>query len=380
MSYSSSTIKLFVTCTKGMEHVLADELEEMGFSGIEIGYAGVLLESDLEGMYRINYLSRVASRVLWPLKRFRCWDPKDLYKAVDQISWCDYLTPKHTFAIDAHCLGNRQFRNSLFAAQKVKDVLCDQLREEYGERPSVQTEDPELQLNLYIKGEWATLSLDTSGCPLHKRRYRRGQGKAPVKENLAAGLLKMAHYSGEEDLVDPCCGSGTFLIEAALMATKTPPGILRRRWGFLRLPNHDEELWQKVKKEAEEQIQPPKGRFLGVDCDPKALQVAKDSAKRAGMEFIQWRQGRFQEVSCPWKGNFLVTNPPFGKRIEAEGGLQPLYRALGDFMKQQLATPGRGYVLTANMPLSKQVGLRSKRRMKVFHGGEEARFLEFELY
>lgn len=228
---------VFVTCAQGLEKLLCQELEELGISGIKLGFKGVYVqEGTIEDVYHINYCSRIAGRVLVPIKHFRCRDRKVLYQNCAEIDWLSYIPKGKTFAIDAN-VKNPQLRNSLFAAQVMKDAICDQFREKFGERPNVDTRNPDIQLNLFIQNEEAIVSFDTSGVPLHKRGYRTENVQAPIQESLAAALLRIAGYKGHENFCDPCCGSGTFLIEAAMIATITPPGFLRKNGDLCTFPN-----------------------------------------------------------------------------------------------------------------------------------------------
>ena len=241
-------VKIFTTCGPHLEPILEEELHEMGFKETRQGYRGVYLEiGEFSDVYKINYQSRIASRVIYPLDHFKVWDDKTLYKGALKIDWSLYLKVDDTFAID-YSVDHPSFRNSLYAAQVLKDAICDHFREKEGKRPSVDVANPKVQFHLFIREGWATISLDTSGAPLHKRGYRTEGGDAPLQETLASALLKIAKYNKEEIVFDPCMGSGTFLIEAALMATNTPPGYLRKKWGFFGHPEFSEEKWLQVKK------------------------------------------------------------------------------------------------------------------------------------
>ena len=243
---------LFVTCGQGMEALLIQELETLGYPLTTAGYRGVKVASvEIDAIYRINYCSRLAGRVFLPLTAFQCRDAKDLYKAASKINWTDYISSEKTFAIDAN-VSHPRLRNSLFAAQVVKDAICDHFRDKTGERPSVDVKNPDVQLNLFIHNESCVISFDTSGHSLHKRGYREETVEAPLQETMGAALLKLANYQGNEIFYDPCCGSGTLLIEAALIASKTPPGFLRRQWGFFHLPDYNESTWLQYKMEADD--------------------------------------------------------------------------------------------------------------------------------
>lgn len=373
---------VFVTCATGLEALLEEELKEIGFGEIKEGFRGVYVYNvKLLDIYRLNYLSRIAGRVLLPLAEFNCYDQKALYQGVSRVDWTRYLKPGRTFAIDAN-VSHRTLKNSHYAALLAKDAICDQLRERTGHRPNIEVKDPDVQLNLFIHEKHAAISLDTSGAPLYKRGYRIQSVEAPMQESLAAALLRLARYSPEELTIDPCCGSGTLIIEAALMATKTAPGFLRQRWGFMNMPEFSSLDWLKVKNEADDRRVPmPKGRLLGLDINQASLHASKVNARAAGVHAgIEWVQSDFREYEPTVPPSLLITNPPHGNRLDETDRLRPLYRSLGDFMKRKLALPSRGFVFTANLELAKEVGLAPKKRHVLSQSGEECRFLEFDLF
>ncbi|MDF2549529.1 MAG: rlmL-A [Chlamydiales bacterium] len=378
---------LYVTCQPLLADLLSLELRELGFS-IETERQGVRVsiahEADLfPAIYRINYLSRIASRVLVPLTTFSLSNREDLYQAVKKFSWLNYLNPLLTFAVDV--TGKHPaFSNTLFAAQVVKDGVCDHIRAKKGERPSIDLNNPDVRLSLHLQEETALLSLDTSGQPLYRRGYRQGLGKAPLNEALAAALLRQGDYQGEP-LIDPLAGSGTFLIEAALMATNTPPQWLRSRFAFQNMPGFSESAWKEVKEEALSHRKPlEKGLIQGVDCDREQIFLAEDNLSRAGLlDKIPLIKAPFQSVVAS-NATFAICNPPYGKRISAgdlEGKqLQELYSDLGDFFKQKLTKPAKAFVFTGNIPLGKSVGLKPSRRIPFFNGGLDSRLLTYEIY
>lgn len=373
---------LFVTCGQGIEPILSKELQSLGYMQLKEGYRGVyVLNVDHEAIYRINYLSRLAGRVFMPLSQFRCRDAKALYKAAMDINWLDYIPQGKTIAIDAN-VKHPLLQNSLYAAQVVKDAICDQFREKTGERPSVDTRNPDVQLNLFIHDQSCVISFDTSGQSLHKRGYREETVEAPMQETMAAALLMLAGYQGTEIFYDPCFGSGTLIIEAALMASRTPPGYLRTKWGFLSLPDHSQEQWLKIKAEADQQKIPlNKGHFFGSDNNKKAVHATKVNLRAAGIhQFVEIANCDFRDYTPPVAPNFVIANPPYGKRLDEVEHLRPLYRALGDWMKQKTAKPARGFVFTGSFELTKEVGLSASRRHVLDNGGIESRLLEFDLY
>lgn len=375
-------ISLFVTCASELEPLLLEELAELGINQTELGYRGVYVDQwDWSTIYKINYASRLASRVLLPLHRFKCFHPKSLYLGANDIEWSRYLNRGQTFAIDAN-VSHPQLRNSLFAAQVVKDAICDQLREKRGSRPSVDTENPDVQINLFIQHNVATISLDTSGAPLHKRGYRIESVEAPMQESLAAAVLRLAKYAPGEVLFDPCCGSGTLLIEAALIASKTPPGFLRHKWGFMNHPDFSQQEWLRVRNELDKhRCTLHAGKFFGMDVNKNCARISKVNSRAAGFgQEIEIMQGDFRDFTPAVPPTLIVVNPPHGNRLEDEASLVPLYRSLGDFFKQKAAKPGRGFVFTGSMELAKEIGLSAKRRYVLKSGGIDCRLLEFDLY
>lgn len=373
---------LFVSSAPLLEPLLAQELEELGIQNIRTGYRGVFVDQwNFETVYRINYASRIASRVFIPLLSFRCRDQDSLYRNASKINWFDYLKVRDTFAIDAN-VRHPNLKNSLFAAQVVKDAICDQFRDRTGSRPSVDLKTPDLQLNLFIDHQYGLLSLDASGAPLNKRGYRQESVEAPMQETLAAAILRIAKYNPEQDyLLDPCCGSGTLLIEAALIASKTPPGYLRQKWGFMRHPDFSMEAWLKTRNEIDADRTPLKpGIISGIDRAHSAIRAAKINLKAAGFhKEIALSEADFREYEPNPLPNLIIANPPHGRRLEEEEGLKPLYRELGDFLKKRSAKEGRAFIFTTSLELAKEVGLSGKRHCLNL-GGLEARLLEYQIF
>jgi putative N6-adenine-specific DNA methylase len=373
---------LFVTCAQYLEPLLAEELGQLGFIYVEAGFRGVYVKNvNIEAIYRINYLSRLGGRVLMPLASFRCYEAKSLYGGIIKVDWLKYILRGKTFAIDAN-VSHPRLRNSLFAAQVAKDAICDQLRDRIGSRPNIDIQDPDVQLNLYIHDQWAVMSLDTSGKPLSRRGYRLETVEAPMQETLAAALLMLAKYQGNEILCDPCCGSGTILIEAALMASRTPPGFLRKEWGFFNLPEFSQIEWLKVKNEADaKKIDLPKQHIFGCDINKQAIHATKVNTRATGWhQHVEVVHCDFREFTPAIVPSLVVTNPPHGRRLEEEESLRPLYRSLGDFLKRKTSKPAKGFVFTGSPMLSKEVGLAAKRRYVLDNSGIESRLLEYDLF
>lgn len=373
---------LFVTCQSHLEPLLLQELQELGIEQPSLGYRGVYVDQwNWETIYKINYGSRLASRVLLPLRQFKCLDRQMLYNETNRIDWSYFFRGARTFSIDAN-VSHPKLRNSLYAIQVMKDAICDQLREKTGRRPSIDLEKPDIQLNLFIAQNKAIISFDTSGIPLYRRGYRQEGGEAPLQESLAAALLKIAHYTGEEILLDPCCGSGTLLIEAALIASQTPPGYIRKDWAFMKHPEFDQMTWLKVKNALDEKRKPiPPKKLFGIDISRNAVRIAKINARAAGFsKEIEITQADFREHSPEIAPQLVITNPPYGKRLDELSSLKPLYRSIGDFLKQKIAKPGRAFIFTGNLELTKEVGLATKQKHVLSNGGIDSRLLEYDIF
>lgn len=372
--------ELFVTCSAGLDVHLTEELKELGFNNIEPGFRGLYVPyKNIEDIFKINYLSRIASRVLLPIYEFKIQNAKSVYDESLNFEWEKYLNHRLTFAID-YSVDSSHFNNSLYAAQLLKDALCDRLRNVFKERPDVSVKSPDVQIHLFIKGNKATVSIDTSLEPLHKRGYREEGGIAPLQENLAAALLRIAKYNKDEILTDPCCGSATFLIEAAMIASNTPPGYLRKQWGFMRLPDFLPEKWIAFKNKCDQAITDiPDNHLFGIDINRTRVLEARGNVRKAGFQKkIDITIVDFKTYIPKVQPTLWVANPPYGKRLDEEEDLIPLYRSLGDLFKKY--SPNRAFVLTSSMPLSKEVGLKASKRHVVSHGGLEARWLEYVLY
>lgn len=370
-------MSFFAACAKGLEYLLADELQALGASKATAALAGAQAEGGMDVALRAVMFSRLASRVLWPLAEFPCENEQDLYQGVHAVDWSQHLAPEGTLAVDAHVSGPA-LTHERYAAQRVKDAIVDRMRAAHGVRPSVDTEAPDLRLSLVVRKGKALLAVDLGGGPLHRRGWRQSQGEAPLKENLAAGMLLRGGwpkiYAEGGALLDPMCGSGTLLIEGALMAADEAPGLRRlagaapTRWkGF------DAGLWATVEAEARERAE--RGRaalrpvFFGADLDPKALQAAVANADRAGVaDLIRLERADVAALKAPGAARGLVVcNPPYDARLAADPAL---YRALGDALRT--AVPDwRAVLLCGSDDLARATGLRAAKRYAFFNGALE---------
>jgi putative N6-adenine-specific DNA methylase len=359
--------ELFITCPEQCEELLVKELQNLKVKAVRSSFRGVFAPQTIENVYRINYGSRLATRVLWPLKHFNCKDKDSLYRASKEIPWLNYLDETKTFAIDSN-VSHPNIRNSLYGAQVMKDGVCDRIREEKGARPSVDVKNPDVQLNLFIHNNRGIISLDTSGAPLYKRGWRTLSSVASIQENLAAALLMEARYKSDTILCDPFCGSGTFLIEAALLATKTPAGYFRKSWGFLLMSEHEPLLWEEIKEELNaERIPLQPGKIFGADQDREAIQICQTHLQNVGfakeIEVVQASIARYRPRTPP---TLVVTNPPFGKRLETS---KEIYRQLGEFVKRSSPTKVRAWVLAPDEELVSATGLTILSSFPFYHGG-----------
>ena len=373
------TLKFFATCARGLEKVLADELRELRAEQVEPGRGGVRFHGDLALLYRANLWLRTAVRVLWPILEVPVHSTDDLYAAVQSLDWSKYMTPEHTLAVDCN-VRDSAITHSKYGALRVKDAICDQFVAKVGKRPSVDTETPMVGLNLHIYQDEAVLSLESSGESLHKRGYRPILTKAPLNEALAAGLVMLTGWRGEVPLIDPMCGSGTLCIEAAWLALKRPPGLTRRRFGFMGWMNYDVGLWTTVRDEARRHVarelpQP----ILGFDVRRDALHFSQANAKAAGIGHLLQFQLRDVSEFRPPDGppGVLICNPPYGERIGEEKDLVGLYRTLGKVYRERCAG-WKLFVFTGNAFLARQTGLKPKHVFDLFNGKIPCRLLCYD--
>lgn len=372
--------RYFATVAPGLEAIAAEELTQLGAQSVETHFSGVAFQGDRRLLYQVNLWGRTLFRVLVPLTEFPCTSAKQLYQEVRSIPWDKYLTPEDSLAVD--CTGkNRALNHSHFSALQVKNAIVDQQREQFGSRSSVELDSPNLRINLHIHRDRATLSLDSSGSSLHRRGYRAAVGTAPLKETLAAGILKLARYSPELPFLDPLCGSGTLPLEAALQAANIAPGLFRERFGFENWPDFDATLWQTLKDEAQAARQDTCPAYIGgSDWDDNILEQARRNAAAAGVsQQIEFRYQDIRDLEAPSDRGLLICNPPYGERLGDVQELRSFYRLLGDIFKQQFKG-WTAYVFTGNRELAKEVGLRPARRIPLSSGGLDCRLLEFELY
>ncbi|WP_210395202.1 bifunctional 23S rRNA (guanine(2069)-N(7))-methyltransferase RlmK/23S rRNA (guanine(2445)-N(2))-methyltransferase RlmL [Motiliproteus sediminis] len=381
----------FATCPKGLEDLLQQELGRLGCHSSKQTVAGVYFDGDLSVAYRVCLWSRLANRVLMPLVRFELNDADGLYAGVQQVRWLDHLRPSGSLTVDFKGMG-RGIRNTHFGALKVKDAIVDQIRDETGQRPSVDKNMPDLRIQVHLHKGKAQVSLDLSGDSLHRRGYRTAGAAAPLKENLAAALLYRCDWpqlaAEGRPFIDPMCGSGTLLVEAAQIALDIAPGLQRRRFGFERWLGHDNQAWQALRAEAAAQrdqaLVAGALEIHGYDANPDAVNAARGNIKRSGLErFIRVSQRELAELKplthkAELPTGLLLTNPPYGERLSDVPVITYLYQHLGEALKCHF-TGWQVGVFTGNPELGKAVGLRAVKQYKLFNGAIPSKLLLFRV-
>jgi 23S rRNA (guanine2445-N2)-methyltransferase / 23S rRNA (guanine2069-N7)-methyltransferase len=382
-----ATFNLFATAPKGIEPLLAEELQQLGAAAVHISRGGVALQDTLAIAYRACLWSRTANRILLPLGSFPATDPEALYQGVYAIPWEEHLAPDGTLVVDFNTT-HSQITHTQFGAQKVKDAIVDRFREHYGRRPSVERERPDLRLNCYLHNDQATVYLDLSGDSLHRRGYREETVIAPLKENLAAALLLKANWpaiaAAGGPLLDPLCGSGTLPIEAALIAADSAPGLFRQYWGFLGWRQHAPVLWTALLSEARQRREqglrrvPP---INGYDRDPRAIRIALANAGRAGIQsqvHLECRELNQAEPPRSATPGLVIVNPPYGERLGDAQELESLYAQLGDWLKA-CCQGWQAAVFTGNPELGKRMGLRARKVNAFYNGALPCKLLSFSV-
>ena len=372
-------MRLIAKTFAGCEELLLKELEDIGATDLKILTRAVEFEGDNAVMYKANLHCRTALRILKPVFRFEAADEEMLYREVQKINWSEHFSLQQTFAINA-TLNNSNLTHSLYVALKTKDAIVDQFRDATGDRPSVDIENPDFRIHLHIYENQCTLSFDSSGESLYKRGYRDHTNVAPLNEALAAALVLHSGWDKKMPLADFMCGSGTILIEAAMLALNIAPNKFRERFGFMQWKDFDAALWKKIYDEAVA-TELPAGdlKLYGSDISTRGLEKAEQNIANAGLTgVIKLRKGSFENFSIPEDAGMLISNPPYGQRIEPDDILA-MYKGIGDTMKQNL----RGWtcwIFSGNLEVAKFIGLRPSRKIQLFNGSIECRFLKFEIY
>lgn len=361
----------------GMEEVLAAELNTLGAKNIQQQNRAVNFEGDQPLLYRCNLWLRTALRVLKPVHQFHAADEHQLYCSVQEIDWRSYLGVNDTLAVNA-VVHSPHFTHSQYVGLKVKDAIVDQFRQHTGRRPSIDPANPTLRVHVHISNDQCTLALDSSGESLHKRGYRLDKNEAPLNEALAAGLVLLTGWNGQGNFVDPMCGSGAIVIEAAMIAHNIAPG-LNRQFGFMSWKDFDAAIWQRVQREAFAAIRGIEYKIIGADISRSVLQAARKNARLAGVEGkVDFIVSAFEDFVPPAGGGVLVMNPPYGERMK-KAAIESFYRMIGDGLKQRFAG-FEAWIFSGNPAAVKHIGLRPSQKHILYNGGLECRFQKFAIY
>ncbi len=371
--------KLFATTEAGLENVLASELRRIKALSIVEKTRGVAFKGDLDTVFRANLWLRTANRVLLEIAEFEAPNREALYKGVYKVDWNAHLKKESTLAVDA-VSHSSQLSHTQFASRVVKDAIVDGFRHRTGKRPNVDTRHPDLKLNARLLNDRCTLSIDTSGERLNRRGYRPSFGvSAPLKETLAAGILLKSGFDGSTTLIDPMCGSGTLLIEGAMIAKNIAPGLLGRQFGFMKHPSFDPTLWKNLVADAKAAICQTDIPIVGSDISKDALRAATAAAQGAGVDdTVRLKRADFSDI-VPRDRGIIVTNPPYGERLGEIEKLAELYRAFGDTLKQQCHGM-TAHILTGSKFLAGRIGLHPKKKDIIWNGAIECRLLHYDLY
>ena len=361
----------------GLEPVLAKELTQLGANDVQIGRRMVSFQGDKELLYRANFQLHTAIRILKPIKHFKALSADDVYEGVKDIDWSEYIGSDKTFAVDS-VVFSEEFRHSKFVAYKVKDAIVDQFREKTGQRPNISISNPDIRLHIHIADDQCTLCLDSSGESLHRRGYRQESVEAPLNEVLAAGMILMTGWHGETDFIDPMCGSGTLLIEAALIAHNMAPGLFRKEFAFEKWPDFDRDLFDEIYND-DSQEREFNHHIYGYDVDIKAVNTARLNVKAAGLSSdITVEEQDFKNFTQPKNKSIMVTNPPYGERISTPD-LLGTYKMIGERLKHQF-TGNEAWILSYREECFAQIGLKPSIKIPLFNGSLECEFRKYQMF
>ncbi|UAB74984.1 class I SAM-dependent RNA methyltransferase [Mesoflavibacter sp. SCSIO 43206] len=363
----------------GFEDLLVKELKQLGAQDVKAGVRNVSFVGDKGFMYKANLGLRTAIKILKPIKTFRVSNEDDLYKQVYNIKWEKYLKATGSLAIDA-TVHSKHFTHSKFIALKTKDAIVDRFRDNGGVRPNVDLRYPDLKINVHIDRSVCTISLDSSGESLHRRGYKLATNIAPINEVLAAGLIMLSGWDGQSDFMDPMCGSGTMLAEAAMIACNIPPNLMRKEFAFERWEDWDVDLFEKIEESLLKKTRDFHHKIIGYDKSPSAVHKAKENIKNAHLdEFITIKHEDFFKTQRPGGEQKLhmVFNPPYGERLDIQ--MEQFYKQIGDTLKQNYPNTDAWFI-TSNLEALKHVGLRPSRKIKLFNAKLESRLVKYEIY
>lgn len=361
----------------GLEPVLAQELTQLGANNVQTGRRMVSFTGDKEMMYRANFQLHTAIRILKPIAHFKARSAEDMYDEVKKIDWSKYIEKGKTFSVDS-VVYSEEFRNSRFVTYKVKDAIVDQFREKTGIRPNISVSNPDIRLNIHIAEDKATLSLDSSGESLHRRGYRQESVEAPLNEVLAAGMILMSGWKGDSDFIDPMCGSGTILIEAALIARNISPGVFRKEFAFEKWPDYDQDLFDRIYND-DSQEKEFNHHIYGYDIDMKAVNTARLNVKAAGLsQLVTVEQQDFKNFKKPAERSIIITNPPYGERISTPN-LLGTYKMIGERLKHEFGG-NEAWILSYREECFDQIGLKPSIKIPLYNGSLECEFRKYSLF
>ncbi len=362
----------------GLEPLLAEELNALGARQVNPLARAVEFEGDKRLMYRANLELRTALRILKPIESFRARNEDQLYRMIQKIDWSQYMKVQDTLAIDA-VTNSKFFTHSQYVALKSKDAIVDQFRKSTGRRPNVKLHAPSLRINIYLNHDECAVALDSSGDSLHKRGYRVDSLEAPINEVLAAGMVLLTGWQRDCAFVDPMCGSGTILFEAATLAHHMAPQLQRDYFGFKQWPDFEEGLWEEVLAEAKKKVTGFEYGLYGFDKDFKAVRIAQHNAEAAGLQDkVQIARRPFERLEAPAEEGLIVMNPPYDERL-VKKDIESFYEMIGDRLKQAF-TGYEAWILSANKSALKRVGLRPSQKMQLYNGSLECKYQKYELY
>ena len=361
---------------QGFEAILCDELKAIGATDVKDVVRAVEFEGDLSVLYKANVHCRTALRILKPIASFRAKNEEQLYRNLKKIRWSEFFTVDQTFAVDK-TVNSPHFKHSGFAALKCKDAIVDHFREIYDQRPNVKTMEPDLMIHLHISLDRVNISIDSSGRSLNQRGYRIDGGVAPLNEVLAAGLILLSGWDQKTTFIDPMCGSGTIVTEAAMIATNTAPGLLNGDFGFQFWNDYDEKLYDKVMEEAEAMVTKPRCRIIGSDESKTAMGITRENLEEAELlEYVTLERSDFFNRDA--KNAFIVTNPPYGERMQMEEMIE-FYQTIGDHLKQKCENC-TAWFISSNIKALKRIGLRPSKKIPLRSGALDCGFYKFEVF
>ena len=373
-----NNFKMVAKTLFGFEELLAKELKQLGAQAVTTGVRHVSFEGDKGFMYKANIGLRTAIKILKPIAKFKVINENDLYTKIYAIPWENYLKPDGSLAVGATLNGDT-FTHSQYVSLKTKDAIVDRFRDKSGERPNVDLRFPDLKIDIHIDRHFCTVSLDSSGESLHKRGYKVVTNIAPINEVLAAGLIMLSGWDGQSDFMDPMCGSGTVLIEAAMIACNIPPNLMRNEFGFERWEDWDVDLFEKIEESLLSKTRDFHHKIMGFDKSPSAVQKAIQNVENAKLEdFIYIKHEDFFKTQKGGEEHLhMVFNPPYGERLDIE--METFYGSIGSTLKHKY--PGtNAWMISSNLEALKHIGLRPSRKIKLFNAKLEARFSKYEMY